>query len=133
EEHGYLVWEVDFGAQTALIDAGNAKVLQTKTDNRDDNDPEDNLVGSIKLPAQDLSDAEEARLMQAKAKIDMAQAIAAAQKALGTSAGSASAELEEENGYLVWEVAIGNQVAIVDAGNAKVLQTRVDNDDQDDD
>ena len=58
---------------------------------------------------------------QALAKVSMADAIKAAQTALNPTAAPSTAKLSVENGYLVWEVVIGDQEVKVDAGNAQVL------------
>jgi hypothetical protein len=55
------------------------------------------------------------------AKVSMADAVAAAQKAVGTTEGATSASLEDENGYLVWQVVVAGQEVKVDAGTAEVL------------
>lgn len=58
-----------------------------------------------------------------RATVSLQDAVAAAQQATGLNTSATSVELEVENGYLVWEVAIGDQEVIVDAGNGEVLQT----------
>ena len=58
---------------------------------------------------------------QALAKVSMQDAIKAAQAALNSTAAPSKAQLSVENGYLVWEVVIGDQELKVDAGNAQVL------------
>lgn len=78
-------------------------------------------TGSIKLPQDSSSEGAEAATLQSKAKVTMAEAVKTAQTALGTSAQPSAAELGNENGYLVWEVVIGNQAVKVDAGNGQVL------------
>jgi hypothetical protein len=55
------------------------------------------------------------------AKVSMADAVAAAQKAAGTTEGATSASLEDANGYLVWSVIVAGQEVTVDAGTAEVL------------
>jgi hypothetical protein len=55
------------------------------------------------------------------AKVSMADAVAAAQKAAGTTEGATSASLEDTNGYLVWSVIVAGQEVTVDAGTAEVL------------
>lgn len=54
------------------------------------------------------------------AKISPEEATRAAQQALGTQAPT-KVQLGDENGYLVYEVVIGNQEVKVDAGSGKVL------------
>lgn len=55
------------------------------------------------------------------AKVSMADAVKAAQAAVGSAAAPTKAQLGDENGYLVWEVVIAGQEVKVDAGNAQVL------------
>ena len=57
------------------------------------------------------------------ATVSLGDAVSAAQQSVGSSATPASAELEVENGFLVWDVTLGNQEVLVDAGNGSVLQT----------
>lgn len=58
---------------------------------------------------------------QALAKVTLQEAVKAAQAALSTTAAPSKVKLDEENGYLVWEVVIGDQEVKVDAGSAQVL------------
>src|SRR5699024_8616237 len=117
-----------------IVDAGNAEILQTTTQKAG----QSAYTGSIKLSRNDTSDDAEAARLLAQAKVDMSEAVTAARSAVTTSAQPVSAELDGDNGYLVWEVVVGNQAVIVDAGNAKVLQTTAvdadnDADDNEDD
>lgn len=82
-------------------------------------------TGSIRV-AQDTaetSDAGEAATLQKLAKITVDQAKQAATKANpGTTA--KSAEIGDENGYLVYDVSLSNGVDVtIDAGNGHVLAT----------
>ena len=86
-----------------------------------------NLNGSIKLPQDNQSESAEAAAYMNMAKVTLDQAVKAAQSSLGNTAAPSSAQLGNENGSLVWEVVIGKQTVIVDAGNAKVLQTQATN------
>lgn len=94
------------------------------------------IRGSILLPAQqkgvEMTDAQESALYVKLAKVTLDQAKAAALAAVpGTVT---SIELGEEDGFLVYEVEIGNQEVIIDAGNGKVLsQGARDADDHDHD
>jgi uncharacterized membrane protein YkoI len=70
-----------------------------------------------------VSEADEAAVLQTKATITGAQAEAAA---LAANPGTAvvKAELDNENGVLVYSVELGNGMDVkVDAGNGKVLHT----------
>jgi len=91
----------------------------------------DNIKGSIKVPFyQDADD------MASKVKIDQNQAVAIAVKSgLGKVIKS---KLEEEEGYLAWEIKIlGNRgeayKILVDAGNGKILFVRVKTQEDDED
>ena len=55
------------------------------------------------------------------AKVSMADVVAAAQKAVGSTESASSASLEDANGYLVWAVVVAGQEVKVDAGTAEVL------------
>lgn len=57
------------------------------------------------------------------ATVSLLDAVSAAQQATGVSTTPTSVELSIENGFLVWEVTLGNQDVLVDAGNGSVLQT----------
>ncbi len=81
------------------------------------------IKGSILLPAEqkgvEMTDAQESAQYLKLAKITLDQARAAALAAVpGTVT---SIKLDEEDGYLVYEVEIGTQEVIIDAGNGKVL------------
>ncbi len=70
---------------------------------------------------EERSEGQEAALYQNLAKVTRDQAVAAAQQALGTQAAPTKVQLGVENGYLVWEVVIGDQEVKVDAGTGQVL------------
>lgn len=83
-----------------------------------------NLTGSVPIPEdQNLSEAEELTQYQSLATVTLNEAVAAAQGATGLNEAPTQVELGDENGFLVWEVVIGNQEVYVDAGNGQVLQT----------
>ncbi|CAM3461792.1 PepSY domain-containing protein [Deinococcus saxicola] len=81
------------------------------------------IKGSIMLPAEqkgvEVPDAQESAQYLKLAKITLDQAKAAAMAAVPGIV--TSIELDEEDGYLVYEVKIGGQEVIIDAGNGKVL------------
>ena len=86
------------------------------------------IQGSIALPAEaqgtELTDAQEQAQYAKLAKITPEQA---KQAALAVAPGTVSSiELEDEDGFLVYEVVIGNKEVIVDAGNGKVLAQEVE-------
>ena len=85
--------------------------------------PEPALTGSIALPQDKQSEEGEAAAYGPLAKVTLEQAVKAAQDSLGVTSAAVSAELGNENGFLVWEVVIGQQTLTVDAGNAKILRT----------
>ncbi|OLV19600.1 PepSY domain-containing protein [Deinococcus marmoris] len=109
-------------AQTApkAAPAMTQPLAQTQTKNATQ---EPMIKGSILLPAEqkgvEMTDAQESAQYLKLAKITLDQARAAAQAAVpGTVT---SIKLDEEDGYLVYEVEIGTQEVIIDAGNGKVL------------
>jgi len=69
----------------------------------------------------DREDQQEAAKLQPLAKITIQEAKQAAQTAVAGTA--SSVKLENENGNLVYEVVIGQQEVMVDAGNGNVLYT----------
>lgn len=81
------------------------------------------FTGSIPLPQDNQSEAAEAAAYTKMAKVTLGQAVTAAQSSLGDSTAPSSAQLDDENGFLVWEVVIGRQAVKVDAGDGKVLLT----------
>lgn len=84
---------------------------------------EPNFTGSIALPQDNQSEGAEAAAYGSMATVALDQAVKAAQDSLGVTDAPTSAQLDNENGFLIWEVVIGNQAVKVDAGNAQVLQT----------
>lgn len=91
----------------------------------DEQEPQ--LNGSIQVTEdKSLSEKEEAAQYAGLAKITEAQAIKAAEANVGGTA--SEVELEAENGSLVYEVKIGNQEVLVDAGTGAVLFVETDND-----
>ena len=88
---------------------------------------EPNLNGSIQVADDEsLSEAQAQSEYSALAKISEADAIKIAEAEVGGTA--KGAELEAENGSLVYEVEIGNQEVLVDAGTGSVLFIEQDND-----
>ncbi|MEA5594078.1 PepSY domain-containing protein [Rivularia sp. UHCC 0363] len=73
----------------------------------------------------DAEEKQEAAKYQSLAKITSQQAQQAAETALGGKA--KKVELENEDGNLVYKVDIGNKEVMVDAGNAKILETENQN------
>ncbi|MEG3940789.1 MULTISPECIES: PepSY domain-containing protein [unclassified Microcoleus] len=70
----------------------------------------------------DAKEKEESSRLQSLAKITPQQAKAAAEAAKGGTA--SRVKLENEDGNVVYSVAIGQQEINVDAGNGKILQTQ---------
>ncbi len=112
-------------AQTSLTQSLAQTQTKNDTETNDSQDPA--IQGSIALPAEQngaekgtkVADTQEAAQDQGMAKITPAQAQAAA---LAVVKGTAtSVQLGNENGFLVYDVTIGTQEVIVDAGNGKVL------------
>ena len=73
----------------------------------------------------DVEEQQEAAKLQPLAKITAQQAQQAAQTSVGGQA--SKVELENEDGNLVYEVKIGQQEVIVDAGNGRVLYSENEN------
>lgn len=138
EEDGYVVWEVqvraaDGSLQEVTVDAGNASVLATQVGD-DLSQPGTIRVDKSALPEDDT--AEQAALAEL-ATVEEAAAGAAALDSVGGGE-IVSAELEDEEGYVVWEVAVRDadgsvQEVTVDAGDASVLGTDQEDEDSDDD
>nr|WP_228042562.1 MULTISPECIES: PepSY domain-containing protein [unclassified Tychonema] len=70
----------------------------------------------------DAEEKQESSRLQSLAKITPQQAKAAAEAAKGGTA--SRVKLENEDGNVVYSVAIGQQEVSVDAGNGKILQTQ---------
>lgn len=82
------------------------------------------IHGTIALPPEPAhespaQEAREAKRLAPLAKISKAQAIAAARRV--ASGKIKEAALDNEGGYLVYSVTIGQREVLVDAGNGKVL------------
>lgn len=100
----------------------------------DPNQPGTITVDESMLPEDDAAEQAELREL---ASVGAAAAGAAAIEAVGGGE-VAGTELEDENGFVVWEVAVraadgSLQEVTVDAGDASVLGTERDGDDGDDD
>jgi hypothetical protein len=90
------------------------------------------ITGTIPLP-DTSTEAGEAAQYQSLAKVTMQDAIAAAQTATGLTSTPSLAALGIENGFLVWEIVIGDQEVKVDAGDGKVLhQAAIGNEEMND-
>ena len=106
------------GTTVALAQASGGTATQTQGQTQ-----QPAFTGSIPLPQDNQSESAEAAAYMSMAKVTLDQAVTAAQSSLGNSTAPSSAQLDDENGFLVWEVVIGQQTVKVDAGNGKVLQT----------
>ena len=89
---------------------------------------EESITGSVKVPrgtrlSQDLADL---------AQVSQQEAVTAAQEALGIPDSPTEAELEVENGYLVWEVEFADREVVVDAGSGEVLLIELEEDENED-
>lgn len=118
----------------ASAEAGDQKGTTDRNEGQDHS-----YTSSITVPetpgAPELSDADEAKQLQALAKISAADAEAAAVAAVPGKA--APAQLENEDGNVVWEVEVtaadGKVTEVkVDAGNGKVLHQEVEDADEHD-
>ncbi len=106
------------GATIALAQASGGTTTQAQGQ-----DQQPAFTGSIPLPQDNQSEGAEAAAYASMAKVTLDQAVTAAQSSLGNTTAPSSAQLDNENGFLVWEVVIGQQAVKIDAGDAKVLQT----------
>jgi uncharacterized membrane protein YkoI len=95
-------------------------------DTGSDSEKEQHVVGTIKAPAESATeqdDTQEAAALQALARVTPEEAKATAAQAAGGSA--TAVEIEEEDGYVVYEVEVTTKSGItdvtVDAGSGKVL------------
>ncbi|MEX2290577.1 MAG: PepSY domain-containing protein [Mycobacteriales bacterium] len=146
DEDGY-VWEVvvragDGTGREVTVDAGDASILRSERadDDGDDRDDRSSLrapgtvvVDERKLPE---NDAAELDALTAPAKIDQVAAGAAAVQSVGGGE-AVRVELEEEGGFVVWDVLVRGgdgswREVTVDAGDARILGTDLDGDDEDD-
>ena len=86
--------------------------------------------GTISIDtSEDLDDNAEYERYTQLASVSLSDALDAAQ---GSAQGApAKVELDEENGYLVWEVTFPEQTVVVDAGSAEVLTTSSEDADKD--
>ena len=89
--------------QTPPAQTGGSSQMQTPA-----------VTGSVQV-------AQGAAMYLDMATVSLQDAVAAAQQASGGTTGATSAELEVVNGYLVWNVTVGNQEILVDAGNGQVF------------
>lgn len=135
EDDGFVVWEVLVGAadgrvHEVTIDAGNATVLASEAD-------EDlGRAGTVRLDPSRLPEddaAEQAALADAATVDETAARQAAVESAGGVEA--VFAELEEEAGYVVWDVIVRTsdywfKGVTVDAGDGTVLGFHADGDEE---
>ena len=88
--------------------------------------------GTVPVDATaEMSDSAEYEQYLALATVSLPDAITAAQDSLGSEALATEVELDEEGGFLVWEIDLGGQTVYVDAGSAEVLATEADDSDED--
>lgn len=144
EEDGFVVWEVvvragDGTVQEVTVDAGDAGVLGTERE--DDEDDGDDLRQPGTVPVEESTlpddDAAEQEALTALATVEQAAAGEAALQAVGGGE-VVQAELEETDGFVVWEVLVRTgdgtlQEVTVDAGNSSILATELDDDEHDED
>lgn len=85
------------------------------------------FTGTIRLPQEAPGhkdaggESAEAAGYGALARVTQDRAVQAAQLYLKTTAAPSKVALDDENGFLVWEVVIGGQELKVDAGDGRVL------------
>lgn len=91
-----------------------------------------NFTGSILIPDdENLSDQAEFERNVGLATVSLPDAVEAAQNSLGSTASPSEVELDDDSGYLAWEVTLGGQEVLIDAGTAEVLTTRPGDMDED--
>ena len=150
-DDSFVVWEVtvraaDGAVHEVTVDAGDASALSTERDDRDDGDDGDgdgdgselHRPGTIRVDESTVSedDAAEQAALAPLAEVTEATAGTAAVEAVG-GGDVASSQLEDEDGSVVWKVTVRaadgsvHEVAI-DAGDARVLGTERDDEDDDD-
>lgn len=115
------------GGSYGVMSAANAASANSTNNNSNTELHEQELttMGSIQVADDEsLSEAEEATQYAGLAKITEAQAIKAAEAKVGGTV--TSIDLESEDGSLVYEVIIGGNEVVVDAGNGVVLQVETD-------
>ena len=78
------------------------------------------LTGTIAVPEGEAAELAQYRSL---ATVTLEEAVAAALQATGLSDSPTKVELGNENGFLVWEVVIGDREVKVDAGSGQVLRT----------
>lgn len=107
--------------------AGVAAASGGSGDTGSDSEKEQHVVGTIKAPAESATeqdDTQEAAALQALATVTPEEAKAIAAQAAGGSA--TPVEIEEEDGYVVYDVEVTTKSGItdvtVDAGSGKVLR-----------
>lgn len=96
-----------------------AQTLPTTVAPKDSSQP---FIGSLPLPPDTHRETDEALAYQSLTEVSLAQAVEAARTMLNVGNDLTSAQLDNESGFLIWEVTAGNQVVKVDAGNARILQ-----------
>lgn len=99
-ENGQVVYAVMVGEQEFLIDASNGQVIATE------------------------AEREAAIALQPLATITLRQAVQAAETSANAQA--YKAELETENGGLVYAIEIDRQEIVIDAGDGRILYTEVE-------
>lgn len=107
------------GLANSSPDRGNSQVAQANSNDKEDNEE----LESEKDEEQD--EQEEAARLKSLAKITPQQAQQLAEASAGGKA--SSVELEDEDGTLVYEVAIGQKEVVIDAMDGRVLYTENEN------
>lgn len=132
-EDGFLVWDVEIVTEANVImeyciDAGNGKILEMSIDEEEEESEEDKIDGSIIVEYGRKHYPELAKVSAEKA----------IEVALGLVKGKLfSLELEEDDGYLVYEMIVVGSGGVVkevevDAGTGEVIEIEELEDDEDD-
>lgn len=122
----YLLCAI-FVLVVAVFHASQSDLLFAKSSEGNDGG-EDAISGSIAVPG-------ESTFLASLAKVSLVDAIQAAVK--NTPGKAVSAELEDDDGFLVYSVDVVNEGKVtevtVDAGNKKILKTEIQGEDEDED
>lgn len=125
EEDGFLVYEVEIGNSEVRIDAGTGQVLRVKQDDHDEAPVQGSVLVPLRQPGQAKLSKEQRQAEYARlARITMQQAAAAAQARVPGPV--TEVKLTTKDRSLVYEVKVGGQEVLVDAGNGQVLRAEAD-------
>jgi len=112
------------GSFGIMLSANNVEAQITRSNTNIEQEPQ--LNGSIRVVEDEsLSENDESIQYAQLAKVTEAAAITVAEAKIGGRA--TDVELEDENGSLIYEVTVGTEKVLVDAGNGTILMVESDN------